>query len=326
MNLNKNLWFCCVLLSLGSISDCIAKPTAKVTIRVVDDKGALVEGAQISVNYINKQTSVDRGLSDSEGEFTAAGGTYAGVSYRVKKEGYYTTRGEFTKFTNISGFTGFRRWQPWNPTISVVLKKKRSPIALYATKVKRGFPALDEFIGFDLLERDWVAPRGFGKNTDILFKFERVHYIDKSNWRVKFTIDFPNEGDGIQMVESDWKHGSELKLPHHAPTGNYQPKMVFDYKKESGKNWDRNKYTTNDNHYYFFRVRSKLNDDGELESAVYGKTKGPLKAINFAPGRTVNLHFSYYLNPEENDTNLEFDITKNLFKGVVDRNEFLFLP
>ena len=73
-----------------------------------------------------------------------------------------------------------------------------------------------------------------------------------------------------------------------------------------------------DDQNFFFRVRSETDDEGNITSALYGKIHGE---ILFTIGTLRNpkkssLSFTYYLNPDHNDTNLEFDLEKNLFKGL----------
>lgn len=60
-------------------------------------------------------------------------------------------------------------------------------------------------------------------------------------------------------------------------------------------------------------MRSKENAKGEVETALYGKTFGSFELRKFIKEPTVTISFQYYINPKENDTNLEFDIKQNLF-------------
>ena len=58
------------------------------------------------------------------------------------------------------------------------------------------------------------------------------------------------------------------------------------------------------NRNYFFRVRTVLDENGKVKSALYGKIYGDF------------MHFSYYLNPTPNDRNVEFDPKQNLLKKL----------
>ena len=66
---------------------------------------------------------------------------------------------------------------------------------------------------------------------------------------------------------------------------------------------------------YTFRVRTKRDEHGVITNAFYGKIYGPIWYGVKYVGCT------YYLNPTSLDRNLEFDRTKNLLQGVVDKNQ-----
>jgi len=55
---------------------------------------------------------------------------------------------------------------------------------------------------------------------------------------------------------------------------------------------------------YYFRVRTKVDDRGNIVSAHYGKIYGDF------------MQFKYYLNPTINDRNVEFDPEQNLMKNL----------
>ena len=58
------------------------------------------------------------------------------------------------------------------------------------------------------------------------------------------------------------------------------------------------------NHNYYFRVRTVLDGNGNVKSALYGKIYGDF------------MQFNYYLNPTPNDRNVEFDPKKNLMENL----------
>ena len=55
---------------------------------------------------------------------------------------------------------------------------------------------------------------------------------------------------------------------------------------------------------YYFRVRTKLDENGNVVSARYGKIYGDF------------MQFSYYFNPTPNDRNVEFDPKQNLMTNL----------
>lgn len=70
-----------------------ALPTAKLTVKVVDDIGSPIEGARVNVGFfvggIKKEISVV-GVSNSDGKFTATAESSKTVGFNVTKPGYYT--------------------------------------------------------------------------------------------------------------------------------------------------------------------------------------------------------------------------------------------
>lgn len=58
---------------------------------------------------------------------------------------------------------------------------------------------------------------------------------------------------------------------------------------------------------YYFRVRSKRDEKGNIISGYYGKIYGEFPEV------------TYYLNPVVNDHNVEFDVNRNLFPKLGER-------
>jgi len=238
----------------------------------------------------------------------------------VHKEGYY---GSFCRgysgtsvFTGISGLLGFRRWQPWNPTLTVVLKKIKNPIPLYkrvfgtenTDQPEHRLPKANEYVGFDLIESDWVAPYGRGVQSDFLFKIEKE---DKSlfDYKDTLTLKFQNKGDGIQSYYTPADNTSQLRMPYQAPKDDYKEKLEIKMIHVPGKIY---KSLYRDDQNYFFRVRTELDEEGHVKSALYGKIEGNIKflrGIILIP--TAEIEFTYVINPVPNDTNLEMG--SNLF-------------
>jgi len=104
-------------------------------------------------------------------------------------------------------------------------------------------------------------------------------------------MSFPKPGDGIQeFTVPAVEKGSGLRSAHEAPVDGYQPEVV-------------QTEMTNPNRNFYFRVRTKLDENGNVVSARYGKIYGDLA------------QFTYYFNPTLNDRNVEFDPKQNLLGG-----------
>ncbi len=314
-----------------------AYPTAKVTARVIDDEGKPLEGIKVACSFeIPKGgtlgATIKKGITDHNGLFTAQGSTSSDFTgcWADKNKGYYRGSTGTGRFTSVSGIYGFRKWQPWNPTIDVILKKIKNPIPMYVARIN-GQPESDpaailpeegKFFGFDLIAKDWVVPYGQGLHSDFMFRID-VAYIrlDPQEYDTTTTIKFSNPDDGIQSFYTPKNRGSDLRSAHHAPLTGYQDKLVkrFIRKKDTVL-----KKSYRDDQNYYFRVRTKRDAQGNIIEAHYGKIYGniidapPIKELN----KKGKFYFSYYLNPNNNDTNVENAPEKNLFPKPKDHVGF----
>jgi len=301
---------------------------AKITVHVTDENGVAISNAQVSAGFMiaNKPgvglgsagaNSVD-GKTDTNGFCSLSGQTTAGsIGLSVWKDGYYGNGGQSIIPTNLNSLT--RQWEPWNPTVDVILKQKGVQVAMYARRVQRiKIPAEDKPIGFDLMAGDWVAPYGKGAASDFLVKFEsksepEVPPREIRPFDVTLTLSFSNEGDGIQSVFAPPLGSSELRLPRQAPAGGYEPKLTKHQQTERGQ---VPHIDFRDDQNYFFRVRTKKDAQGNIVSALYGKIAGDFNQESGGVVARGWLSFTYYLNPEPNSRNMEFDLNQNLFKNL----------
>lgn len=202
---------------------------------------------------------------------------------------------------------------------------------MYATRMsayRKGerpeIPVLDRFVGFDLEANDWVVPHGLGLHRDFLFKVAIKRAVSYQDHDVTLTLKFSNPGDGLIKYNPDISKGqSMLRFPHNAPVTGYESEYVKRYQHMP----DEIKYPGAGNPEfetnYFFRVRTELDKEGNVIGGLYGKIHGQIKLSNFFDDTDVkaNISFNYYLNPNNNDTNIEYDPEKNIFKGVPDRKK-----
>ena len=148
---------------------------------------------------------------------------------------------------------------------------------------------------------DWVAPYGKGINADILFE-AHLDQRPQNDADYRLTVSFPKTGDGIQeFVVPDMEKGSDLRSPHEAPVSGYQSQWVQTRNRKPGQPETGN---LDANRNYIFRVRTALDQQGNVVSAHYGKIYGDF------------LQFRYYLNPTPNSRNIEFAPKQNLLGGI----------
>lgn len=264
-----------------------------MNVKVIDEDGNPVVGADAAVSYnllspsgqSGKGISWDEitGLTDDNGMFSAShtdASWTLGVA--INKNGYYVT--------HLGHQLDGKADSPSrNSALTLLLKRIGKPIPMYAKSITYiKFPILNKPVGYDLTVGDWVAPYGKGANADFLFT--QTHTDEKSGYIL--TVNFSNSGDGIQVTSTNRNLGvSGLLSPHQAPIDGYQPE------------YDQTQIP-NPSQIYLFRVRTVLDANGNVKSALYGKIYGDF------------MQFKYYLNPTPNDRNIEFDPKNNLLGGL----------
>jgi hypothetical protein len=273
------------------------------TLKVVDETGQPVSGAEAWVSFYLPPTADKptdngdkiKGVTDINGMFTASHTDRSEfLGFHVQSKGYYATAIEYALSFESQGDPSI-----WNPDKTLVLKRMRNPIPMYAKSVDLKVPIQNKPVGFDLMAGDWVPPYGKGIRTDILLTKEHEE-IPPADYYSKTTISFPNVGDGIQVANAPAKdsEGSQFRSQYEAPATDYQPELV----REIGSR--PRKFDYDENRIYFLRVHTILDDMGNVKSALYGKIYGDF------------MQFRYYINPTPNDRNIEFDPGQNLFKHL----------
>lgn len=298
-------------------------PIAKVTVQVVNQDGEPVKDAKILAGFYRGKEDLtawpdENGLvsfsSPVLGDMVLINDT--GDSPREAK--YYTTLlRRFYQHPEENAKDG--KWQPWDPTITMVLRERKHPIPMYATSAQYDMfpPREKDWIGFDMKICDWVSPDGKGKHADVELYVEkgeplangtRVHpivkirfsdplagcyWVEYSENQDVMTLRSPYQADLLQDYSI-----KELVLPeiHHSTGGTMR--------------YEKNLF---DDRALIFRTRTRVDADGNLLGAYYGKIQAPLLYVArmWRDGR-VMIRFHYYLNPTENDPNIECDPSRNL--------------
>lgn len=285
----------------------------EVTLRVIDSTGRPVEKAKLSIAFWGSDSSADvvvsEGRTDANGFFVAAGKTIHSMNYTITKDEYYKTGEKYWFYRRGEDCVKDGRWQPWNPTNIVVLKERRNPIAMYAKRVDAPVPVRDVPVGFDLEVGDWVAPQGVGKQSDVYFTY-KANVQDFWTGSYELTIACSNKMDGFVRTRKDmW---SEFASSYEAPHNGYDTRVLLSLDRTKNKILKKELFGAEE--YLIFRVRTVLDDKGNIVSAQYGKIYGPIEF-----GRTGKIEenqggirFIYYFNPTPSDRNLEFDPSRNM--------------
>lgn len=300
------------------------KGRAEITFRVVSDEGKALHDVEVTAStflrwqpgegfgkdiYQETKEKTDRDGIVRLNFYSKRGDCHYGI-YDIP--GYYSVRNLEYNFTDIQG----GKWQPWNPTIDVVLKPILNPIPMYARRIgvaekPCAIPNINTEMGFDLMVADWVIPYGKGKTSDLIFTLkETISYVSiEKPFDLTLVISFANKGDGIQPVQAPINQGSDFRLPRYSPDSGYAPILV----KQFGRTIEGKPINTGsrEDQNYFFRVRTSLDKDGKIISALYGKIDGDIEVWG-----SRRVRFKYYLNPNLNDRNMEFDPNRNLFSNI----------
>ena len=289
---------------------------AMATVRVTDEKGRPVEGADTAIVFAvfdrwPGHAEGKRGMTGADGLFSFSARTHGEMRYDVRKKGYYDAEGSY-RWGSSSRENG--KYIPWNPVMEVTLKTIENPVPMYAKHAWAVLPQIGSQFGFDLEKGDWVEPYGKGKISDFLFKADRQGNTFE-NFKIRLEVTFSNKGDGIQSViipvyEDAILH--TLRLPKLAPEEGYQEKWVT----EIGNTPETGRYNLSGNkdQNFIFRVRTVLDENGKIKSANYGKIHDDFEIGGYS-SKTLGIGFRYYFNPD-GTRNLEFDPTRNLLKGI----------
>lgn len=282
---------------------------AKVKLRVVDQDGSAVYGARIwggfSANFSNDSVLVE-GFTNTNGEFVVQGKCNEFLRVDVTKEGYYHTE-EKINFLQAKAdpIVVDGKWQPYGETHEVVLKKIKNPwaVKVFGENIHRhDIPVFDEWIDFDLEAGDWLPPYGAGKFSDVALRFNADIRKPRIDYTYRMEVSFTNNPHGgAYILKKDLF--SNLQTAYIAETnGIYASELTFTTDCISDKPV-RLSYLDRDS-YLVFRTRTRVDDQGMLVGAHYGKICGIWRST-----QKMMLINDGCFNPVENDPNIEGDQT-----------------
>jgi len=305
---------------LFSVLTSCGEPVQKFMVEVVDESNTPLKGVEVAAwfNKRGKTSPLDSykvtGSTDDQGKVEIEGETvWYQTSVSAQPAGFYKSM----KYDHWTKKRTGNRWEPWPVEVKLVMKKIGNPHPMYVMHCGTArffkFPKnVSGSVGFDLLQRDWVAPYGKGEQPDFLLKGVKTNDGGGASsippGYVHLT--FPNPGDGI-LPSSEEIGGSLLFGPHKAPEGGYLNEWKFpNHRTPEGEKLNpvSSAYTM------VFRVRTELDSEGKVKSAYYGKLPGGF-FYSYGP-YSESLSMTYYLNEQPNDRRLEWDMENNLFKDI----------
>ena len=319
MTMKTKLFICLgALLGVAAVVQQVGWPLAKLTVHVVDEQGAPIPDADVTISFREKlsdQNAWAIGKTDNEGNFTAEGHSDKRLGGFVRKAGYYEAGTGWTIFKDpVLG-----KWQPWDSMEELVLRPIGKPVAMSAKRVQEDIPVLDQPCGYDLEKGDWVAPHGKGVHPDLTFTLHS-EYKDRSNFTAEAKVVFSQPLDGlVPMKAPSYARNSAFRWERLAPkTGYMFPHQISFVSRELPTHVDRKKSFEDRSkdleQGYFFRVRT-VEEDGRIIAANFGKITGDI-GIDPRDSKTCLIFFSYYFNPTSLDQNLEWDPKRNLLHGL----------
>ena len=296
-------------------------PSIKVSASFSNDNGwkAWTESAPI---YHDTQETDVNGFCTLKGK-TNIGRAGCGVDKQGEK--YYGAGGRGFHFTkkNLFGV-----WQPDDLVATIRLQRVEHPIPLFVKnvrpKVASGtFDGTNAVLRYDLVLGDWLPPEGKGERADLEIRtkltIDEVLQVGKYKaWTKTFftfsnTVRFPGEGNGCRAEMTSPTAGIKLR---NAPEAGYGKTIVNRFgvkRKIVGPNVNEAEYSdSNPNRCYYFRIRSRFDDKGNLVEAYYGKVYGDFNFHGRWDLGFRGVDFLYYLNPKSLDRNLEWDMKTNL--------------
>lgn len=282
---------------------------AKIELYVVDDDGNPVPNAKVDVQMgmIEKSYHI-KGQTDTNGVFVAKGKTKGNsIDIYVEKDGYYNTLKRLC-FIELGKERQVKngKWQPYGEQLTVILRKKKNQIPLITNFFDSDYKyseTLNEWIGFDLKENDYVEPHGKGKIAD----FEVFLEWD-GKWRqgefsgMRMKIRFVEPYSGFYVCKSNMN--SSFGWSYLAEPAKISLKYVEYYKKVlADGEIERNLFDKKT--YWVIRSRCIVNEKGELISANYSS----IFSLEFSrsQNQAMGIHLLRIFNPTPNEINLEPD-------------------
>ncbi len=271
----------------------------KMTIKVVDEEGSPVTNA-VAGAYFRKSFGKEWGktidkTTDRNGICIVEERTSDTVFTHATKDGYYRGRNEYfaTKDYKLDG----DKWLPWDVTNTVVLRKIKNPVPMCRRQVMSSIPA-DAKSGelfFDLMIGDWVKPYGNGEIADLTATYS---VVENSVWHGRICVTnfvFYFNGDYNGQYVKDKRMNSEFDTDYESSVDNIYTKHISEASEHI--------YVITDKQYLVFRIRSKVDTEGNIISAYYGVVKDSFRI----PWRYEQLMMQYFININENERSLEFN-------------------
>ena len=276
----------------------------RIILLTTDDDGTPVPDVAINVLMgmeYREEAYFINGKTDKQGKFVVEGITKGNeIEIEATKDGYYDAfkklcfirRGEEHNVEN-------GKWQPWGMEVSLPLREKRNPIPLVRIAKFIDLVSTNQWVGFDMKEKDWIAPGHKGKVADfeakLIWDGEHLSRTKQTDLQVRFV------GDGAGYYLADKTPYSAFPGVYHASTN--APLLKEFWCRTATKNWVCTQTGVPEGKRIIARTRCKLNSQQEVIEANYSSFRA-FTVEGDGNGKADAL-IKYDFNPTPNDTNLE---------------------
>lgn len=313
----NRLGILCVALSFAA-EGCASE---RLYVQVTDNEGIPVSDVMVSVGFTSGHVVFAKGTfceyestTDINGNAVVKfDGDNSVVHWLASKDGYYTSglNKVVYKIDVISIPPIYYKvvMLEHEKSVKTTLWKIRNPQPMYAHYPieKCKVPKENGRYGFDLKLFDWVAPYGEGKEADFYVVRDYTQPTEEGRFRVG-TLEF-DRGCGFYLAENN---GNEnFQTAYDADTNTVftsSVPLLYEHRKNKHHEYDFPLPLVDKNHHIVLRTRVKYDEDGNMVSAHYSRILGEFSAMP-----SVSVSESIF-NPVPNDTNLEFDRGRNLYK------------
>ncbi len=316
----------------------------RLHVKVIDEDGLPVSNATVTVGFSSGHVVFAEGRShryraktDVNGRAVVKfNGGSSDVYWSVNAEGFYPSdvqkesyRIEVSPippiFYNVTMLEHEKKGE-----MTLYHKKNPQPMYAYTREVNVKSPIANGRYGFDLECFDWLPPLGQGKVADFYYvrarpdetnMMKRVRYNQSGFYQFKNgEPGYPKLGEVVGCIEFDENCGAYIEkqtgCESFPSTHRVDPRreyirsipitIVFC---DQFRVWVYESTVVSGNEYMVIRSRVKCDEKGNIISANYSKILGPAGLAGL-----VNFKESVF-NPRPNDTNLEFDPERNLYRG-----------
>lgn len=326
-----------LLANLGCASE-------RLYVNVVDDEGVPVSNATVNVDFSMSYVVFGEGTARHYEARTDAKGNAvvkfncmtSDFGWHVEREGYYRGESKIEHFKGedviIPPAFAIVRLHEHEKRGETVLYRKKNPQPMYAytRDVNIKSPIANGMYGFDLERFDWLPSHGKGMVADFYYVRERPDDTRSKKFAELGESDFflfkngetgyPKLGDVVGRIEFDENCGAYIgkqtgctSFPSTYcadPNREYLRSFPITIRGNGGHTaWLEESDVVNCGEYMVIRSRVKCDEKGKIISANYSKIFGSMGLM----GR-VSVEEAVF-NPCPNDTNLEFDPSRNLYQG-----------